>query len=390
MIVETSVTYGRRILRGISNYLRAHRQWSVFLEQRELGAGPPKWLLDWRGDGIICRPTTPRLAEAFRASGIPVVDLNDAHGHLGLPHIGSDMGAIGRIGAEHLLERGFRSFAYCGFAGQRWSALRHDGFMKTVQRAGCAGHSFESKWPGLHAPQWDQDQARIAAWILELPKPVALMACNDLRGQHVLDACRRINLAVPEEVAVIGVDDDRLLCEFADPPLSTVVPAAERIGYQAAELLDRLMSGRRTRCHDRLIEPSGVVTRQSTDVLAISDSEVAAAVRYIREHACGGITMNDLLRHVPLSRSVLEHRFRKYLGRSPQAEIRSVRLKRARQLLADTDLPLHEIAQLTGFEHAEYFNVVFKRMTAQTPGTYRREHQTAATHIPATITVRWS
>ncbi len=382
LIVETSVTYGRRILRGVSNYLRAHRQWSVFLEQRELGAAPPKWLLNWRGDGIICRPTTPRLAAAFRASRVPVVDLNDAHGYLGLPHIGSDMQAIGRAGAEHLLERGFRSFAFCGFAGQRWSALRRDGFVQTVQRAGCACASYDSKWPGLHAPEWDKDQSQTAAWIATLPKPLALMGCNDLRGQHVLDACRRMDLAVPEEVAVIGVDDEQLLCELADPPLSTVVPASEQIGYEAAELLDRLMSGRRHRARQKTIQPSGVVTRQSTDVLAIADADVAAAVRYIREHACGGITVPDVLRRVPLSRSVLERRFRKYLGRSPQAEIRAVRIKRCKQLLVETDLPLDRIARLGGFEHAEYFSVVFKRMAGQTPGAYRREIQTAGTHAP--------
>jgi LacI family transcriptional regulator len=241
----------------------------------------------------------------------------------------------------------------------------------------------------LHAPEWDKDQSQIAAWIATLPRPLALMGCNDLRGQHVLDACRRIDLAVPEEVAVIGVDDEQLLCELADPPLSTVVPASEQIGYQAAELLDRLMSGRRPRSPrsprsgERTVQPSGVVTRHSTDVLAIADPDVAAAVRYIREHACGGITVPDVLRRVPLSRSVLEHRFRAYLGRSPQAEIRAVRIKRGKQLLVETDLPLYRIAQLSGFEHAEYFSVVFKRMAAQTPGGYRRQAQAGAARAPA-------
>jgi LacI family transcriptional regulator len=208
-----------------------------------------------------------------------------------------------------------------------------------------------------------------------MPRPAGVMACNDMRGQHVLDACQRVRLGVPEQVAVIGVDDDVLLCELCDPPLSSVVPNAERIGYEAAALLDRLMAGEKPPREEWRIEPLGVTTRQSSDVLAIDDPNVASAVRYIREHACRGATVPDVLQHVPLSRTILERRFRKYLGRSPQAEIRAVQLKRVQQLLAETDLRLERIAELAGFEHPEYMSVVFKRQTGQTPGEYRRQAQ---------------
>jgi LacI family transcriptional regulator len=167
-----------------------------------------------------------------------------------------------------------------------------------------------------------------------------------------------------------------VLCELCDPPLSSVAPNAERIGYEAAELLDRLMAGGRAPARERLIEPVGVVARQSTDVLSIDDAEVAAAVRFIRERACGGLRVEQVLRHVAVSRSLLERRFRKYLGRSPQGEIRLVRLKRVKQLLADTDLSLVAIAQLAGFVHPEYMSVVFKRLTGQTPRAYRRQATT--------------
>lgn len=374
VIVETSVVYGRNIHLGIARYVRSHRPWSMFLEQRELGASPPTWLKRHRWDGIISRPTDPRLARMFRAMGVPVVDLNDLHADLGLPRIHSDNVAIGRLAAQHLLERGFRHFAFYGFKGEPWSEARREGCMEALRAVGFDCVVYESFWRGPLAQEWDREQGRIAQRVARLPKPLGIVACNDLRGQHVLDACGRAGLAVPEEVAVIGVDDDDLLCEMCDPPLSTVVPGAERIGYEAAGLLDRLMSGIQAQfpVTEQLVEPLGVVTRQSTDVLAIPDADVAAAIRYIREHACDGIRVADILRQVPISRSLLERRFRKYIGRSPQAELRLVQIKRVKQLLGETDLTLRAIADLSGFEHVEYLSVVFKRIAGISPGRYRQ------------------
>jgi len=377
LMVETSLVYGRHLLRGIIRYLRSHQPWSVFFELRELGALPPDWLKDWRGDGIISRPTTPQLAELLRKKKIPVVNLNDVHGDLGLPLIESDHEALGRLAAEHLLERGFRHFGFCGFTGHAWSCRRNQGFRAAVNKAGWSAETYESPWGGPKAHPWEQEQGQIGQWLRGLPRPVGILACNDMRGQHVLDACQRVNLGVPEEVAVIGVDDDVLLCELCDPPLSSIIPNAERVGYEAAALLDRLMAGEKPQHKEWRIEPLGVTTRQSTDVLAIDDPHIAAAVRYIREHACDGATVQDVLQHVPMSRTILERRFRKYLGRSPQGEIRAVQLKRVKQLLAETDLRLDRIAELAGYEHPEYLSVVFKRETSQTPGTYRRQAQAA-------------
>ena len=191
----------------------------------------------------------------------------------------------------------------------------------------------------------------------------------------MLDACRSAGLAVPSDVAVIGVDNDALLCDLASPPLTSVIPNAHRAGYEAAALLEKLMAGRKVPATAHLIPPLGVAARQSTDVLAVDDRDVARAVQFIREHACEGINVSDLLRTVPLSRRVLEQRFQKLLGRTPREEILHVRLARVRQLLGETDLPLYLIAERTGFEHVEYLSVVFKRETGQTPSEYRQETQ---------------
>jgi LacI family transcriptional regulator len=390
LIVETSVVYGREIHEGIAAYVRAHRPWSIFVEQRELGAMPPRWLTRREWDGIISRPTTPALARAFRRMRVPTVDLNDLHAGLGLPRIRSDNDAIGRLAASHLLDRGFRHFAFCGFAGEPWAAERRDGFARAVRAAGTEPAVYESRWRGPGAPVWDVDQDRLTRWLRQLPLPVGLAACNDLRGQHVLEACRRAGLAVPEQVAVIGVDNEELLCRLCDPPLSTVVPNARRIGHEAAQLLDRLMSGSPTPppAAEILIPPAGVVTRQSTDTLAVEDPDVRAALRFIRENACDGIRVDDVLREVPIARSLLERRFRRAIGRSPHAEIRAVQVRRAAQLLTETDVPLTRIAELSGFAHMEYLSYFFKRVTGESPRSYRRSHVRRGAQSPRVICVR--
>jgi LacI family transcriptional regulator len=375
LIVESSTVFGRQVLHGIGRYLRLHQPWSIFLEQREFGALPPSWLLRRRWDGVICRPTDRRLADAFLKTETPVIDLNSLRSDLPFVRIRSDNRGIGVMGAEHLLERGFQRFAFCGYSVVEWSTLRRDGFFDALARSGKSCELYESAWRGGHMPEWEKDQDRMAQWIYSLPKPCGIMACNDSRGQQLLDACLRVDVSVPEGVAVIGVDNDELLCEFCDPPLSSVMPNPQRIGFEAAAMLDQFMKGVKPEKQEMLIEPLGVATRQSSDVLAVEDPHIASAMSYIRDHALNGCTVQDLLECVPLSRSSLERRFRKYLGRSPQSEIHACRLKRVKQLLSETDLTLSRIAELVGYEHPEYMSVVFRRETGQTPGAYRRRAQ---------------
>jgi LacI family transcriptional regulator len=371
LIVETSVVYGREILKGIARYMGTHGRWSVFLDERELDAPPPDWIRDWTGDGIICRSTTPALAAALRYRGIPVVDLNDRHGDLGLPRIASDMVAIGQMAAEYLLGRGFERIAYCGFAGEGWCDARLAGLHSRVEPY----EVFRTPWGGVREHPWPGERDMVCDWLEALPRPFAVMACNDVRGHHVLDACRALGLAVPEEVAVIGVDNAETFCALCDPPLSSVVPNAERIGFEAAQHLDRLMRGEKPSNETLLIPPKGIVTRQSTDSVAISDAVVARASRFIRDNAHRPIGVADVLARTGVSRSTLERRFRATLGHSPQREIARTRLKRVMTLLRETDWPLSRIAEDAGFDHPEYMMVVFKREAGQTPTQWRLSHE---------------
>lgn len=197
------------------------------------------------------------------------------------------------------------------------------------------------------------------------------MACYDYCGRQVLNACRRLGIAVPDEVAVIGVDNDDILCDLADPPMSSVIPNTYRTGYEAAALLARMMAGESVKAEAHLIAPLGVATRQSTDVLAIDDRNIAAAVRFIREHACEGIGVKDVLKAAPQSRRLLECRFKKLIGRTPHEEIVRVQLNHVKLLLAESDLSLEQISERAGFAHVEYLNAKFHREEGLPPGRYR-------------------
>jgi LacI family transcriptional regulator len=370
LLIETSNAYARGLLQGVVHYIREHQPWSFHLVEQGRGGDPPAWLERWHGDGIIARIETPRIARAVVRAGVPAVDVSAARLVPELPWVETDDEHIARLAAGHLLERGFKQFGYCGDARFNWSTWREKHFCAQVQAAGATVHCFRAADDASGGDVAAQ-VAELARWLRGLPKPIGIMACYDIRGQQILDACRSAGLAVPGEVAVIGVDNDELLCDLASPPLSSVVPNAHRAGYEAAALLDRMMAGKRVPAVARLIAPLGVAPRQSTDVLAIDDRDVARAVQFIREHACDGINVSDVLRVVPLSRRVLEQRFQRLLGHTPRQEILHVRLGRVRQLLTETDLPLYLIAERTGFEHVEYLSVVFKREMGKTPSSFR-------------------
>ena len=370
LLVETSNAYARGLLQGIVSFLRERGSWSISLAEHGRGDRPPVGLRDWKGDGIIARIETPFIANALKNVKVPMVDVSAARLMPALPWFETDDAAFAHLAADHLSGRGFTQFAFCGDPRFNWSNWRGEHFERAVHVQGfsCAVYQPTRRFSVDDAAQVDD----IAAWIRKLPKPVGIMACYDLRGLQVLDACRGLGLAVPEEVAVLGVDNDELLCELSHPPLSSVIPNTHRTGYEAAALLDRLMDGDEIEAGvTHLIPPLGIATRQSTEVLAIEDRNVARALHFIRQYACEGIKVNDVIKAVPHSRRMLENRFMKYLGRTPHEEIIRVRLDRVKRLLAETDLSLGEIAQRTGFTHVEYLTVVFRNKVGLPPSKYR-------------------
>ncbi|HWD18344.1 MAG TPA: DNA-binding transcriptional regulator [Verrucomicrobiae bacterium] len=385
LLVESSRGYGRGVLWGVAKFVRQNDSWSIFFQDLNLCDDTPGWLKNWRGDGIISRLENRDVVQVIEQLKVPAVYLRHANPKLGKPGILADNTAISRLCGEHLKERGFRHFAFCGFNGADYSDERRDSFVDFVRRAGfpCHVYTDSAPLPKGDTAQYEglglKDGGEVANWIKKLPKPIGLMACNDMRGQQVLDACRATGVASPEEIAVIGVDNDDVLCNLSDPPLSSVVPNAERIGYEAAALLARMMAGAKIPAGEIFVAPSGIVTRRSTDVLAMEDRQIAAAARFIREHACDGIDVADVLRAAPMSRSTLDRRFLKLLGRSPKDEILRIRLDRVKQLLAETDFSLSIIAEKVGLAHVEHLSRIFKSRLKVTPSEYRAQALTNVT-----------
>ncbi len=373
LIVETSLASGRDILRGIAQYIREHGPWSVYHEPRGLEEDVPRWLARWRGDGIIARVQTRRIAQAVLETGLPVVDVLGLVPEAGLPLVHVDDRAIAELAAEHLLERGFGEFGFCGITGAPWAEARRRHFEEAVSRAGCSCSTCILPPDARRYVSWEKQIEQLMAWMSQLPRPVGIMVCNDPRGQLVMEACRRLDVAVPEQAAIIGVDNDEPICDVCNPPLSSVMPDHRRVGYEGAALLDRMMAGQPPPEQPIYVPPVGIVARQSTDVLAVADPVVAQALRFIREYACDGITTEDILRHVPVSRSTLQRRFRTVLGRSIHDEILRVRLRRVCELLARSDLPIEVISDKAGYPHRQYLGAIFKEKMGMTLAQYRRQ-----------------
>ncbi len=377
LLVESSRAYGRGILSGVAKFVREHDPWSIFFQDLNLCDDTPGWLKSWQGEGIISRLENRDVVSVIRRLKLPAVYLRHVSPGAGMPGILTDNAAVSRLCFEHLKERGFTHFAFCGFNGADYSDERRDAFVALVNRSGLRCHLYTggkllakgdtSKYEGLGL----KDGGSVANWIKTLPRPIGVMACNDMRGQQVLDACRATGAAVPEEIAVIGVDNDEVLCNLSEPPLSSVVPDTERIGYEAAVLLARMMAGERPVPGETFLPPGGIIARRSTDALAMEDRQIAAATRFIREHACEGIDVSDVLRAVPMSRSTLDRRFIKILGRSPKDEILRVRLGRVKQLLAETDFSLSLVSEKVGLEHVEHLSRMFKEREGITPSEFR-------------------
>ena len=365
-----------RILKGIASYHHQHGPWDTFWDNELRSLHDPQWLQQGHWNGLISRHTNALQVETCAALGIPLIDVHNATPFRNVPNVALDNVAVGTLGAKHLLERGFYHFGFFGYANERWALDRRHGFAAALRQQGREYSLHEPLYPGFDTPAIDDEHCKAAAeWLSQLPKPVAVMACNDYRAILLLQAARLAGLNVPEQVAILGANDDEVRCELAIPPLSSVATNHHASGYAAAQALDELMKGQEPSTPIQSVGPSGVVARQSTDILAIEDKRIAQALRFIQQRACNDITVPEIATLVGMARTQLEERFRSFFGRSPQAEIRRVRLERIRRLLHETDLPLEQVAELTGFSHTEYLSVFFKREVGETPGRYRRNYQ---------------
>jgi LacI family transcriptional regulator len=378
LLVETSRGFGREMLRGIARYAQLHGPWSFHITAGDFDHDVPK-MKQWGGSGIIARIPNERVAKAILDADLPTIALGLTDEQMrpdsplsAFSELSSDAREVARIAAEHLLERKFRHYAYVGLEDRAWSTRREVAFGERLAAVGFQTHIYRQ--PKRRQDQvWEREQAILADWIRRLPKPVGLFACNDDRGREVLEACRLAELRVPEDVAVLGVDDDEVFCQLANPPLSSVALNAETAGYRAAELLDGMMQGRVKRPRRIVVEALCVVTRRSTDIVAVEDQDVATALEFIHREQGRDISVDSVVQEVAVSRRNLEKRFRETIGRTILEEIQITRLERAKRLLLETAYPISKIAEIAGFGSTGYFIQFFQSRVGKTPRRFRND-----------------
>jgi LacI family transcriptional regulator len=369
-LLDTLSQYARSVLSGIADYADRQERWEVIPIRT---ADVQGWARQLQPDGIIAEARAAPVREALSALGVPVVTVMDRP--YGLPAVLPDNIAIGALGARYLLGLGFSQIAFCGAARSGFGQQRCRGFQTEAEEAGgVAVHVYDDEVviaaPGTESANFD---TRLRDWLRSLPKPVGVMAANDTMALTVARACRAGDLLVPEMVAILGVDNDELICRLNNPSLSSIDAAGRRIGATAAELLDKLMEG--------VIEPAGqvveiqpleVAQRRSTDTLAIADADVAAAVRFIREHDTQPLRVSQVVEQVAVGRRKLEMQFRRSLNRTIRQEIARARIARVRHLLLHTDLDLAQVAEVSGFRYPSRLCAEFRRHMGQSPAAYRR------------------
>lgn len=395
LLVDTSTGYSSRLIQGVAQYARAHQCWELLIQPR---GAREIWRIPrhWQPDGVIARVTRQSQARELRKLKVPVVNVSRSivpgpH----FPQVAIDERMIGIWAADHLMERGFRRFGYCGLTTQaHYTDTCGPAFRQQLAGRGFGCRSFRSASLGGSA-RAEPTIAEMKHWLRSLVGPVAIFATAIEDAFALTEACWASNLRVPDAAAILCGEDDPLLCSISNPPISCIDPGSMRVGYQAADQLDRLLSGAMTPRTPQLVPPLRVVTRRSTDTVAVEDQDLASAIRIIRELATTPIDVTDVLRQVPIARRGLEKRFKQFLGRSPAAEIRRLRIERAKELLTETDWKMPRIAAASGFTHTEVMNQVFRRELNLTPTEYRRSSRlrgdSRGSQIPGTPpTARWT
>lgn len=375
LIIDLSESYCRGLLSGLAKYANMHGNWMFCrmpMTFKEINGidGIIKWAKKWNADGIVA--LLPDEQEVFKLikSGIPVIaqDANERFSQI--PNITGDYHKTGELAADYFLERGYKNFAYYGPANMVWSRERKEGFEKKLIKEGYEVHyqDISQKQPEM----WTYKPSPLSKWLKGLPKPLAVYCCDDNQAQNVTEACRIANLYVPEEVSILGTDNDDTLCMLSQPPLSSISLNTEKGGYETGELLHKMMLNSKTKIYDVVVEPTHVITRKSTDILAIKDREVAKALRFIFDNYNKHFTVKDILAKVPLSRRALEKRFKKEMGRTLHLEIQRVRIEEFAKRLIETNRSVLEIAIELGFDDNKNISRIFQKIKKMTPLQFRR------------------
>ena len=378
LLIEKSRSFGRGLLHGIVQYSNFHGPWLFYMEPEtntKSRKNPYEWIKELEADGVIGYTWDTNLVKAVLDSGYPAMLRGLEKPTQKAYCIVTDQVAIARTAVEYFLELGFRRFAYCGFDDMIWSQQRGENFRRIVSESGFKTYLYKQpKTKRLRSP--DKEQVIISKWLMSLPKPIAVLAGNDDRSQDILAACKIADIKVPSEVAILGVDNDELICGLSYPQLSSIALSTQRAGYEAAQVLGKLMGSQKVEENEQeiTVSPLHVLTRQSTDILAIEDKQVAEAENFIRNHSNQVIQVGDVAEAASLSRRALEQRFKKVLAHSVHEEIKRSRVNQMAKMLTGTNLSISQIAWSLGFPYTNNISRYFKQQKGISPMEYRKKY----------------
>ncbi|MGR5092804.1 XylR family transcriptional regulator [Vibrio maritimus] len=385
LLFNANKVYDREVIEGIGEYLQASQcDWDIFLEE-EFTTHLDNFH-NWKGDGVIADFDNPKIAELLKDSDIPVVGVGGSYekdeDYPDIPYVATDNQALVELAYQHLREKGLENFAFYGKPhdkSNRWAHEREKAFSNIVKKEGYTGSIYRGS--ETNSRTWTYDMNRLADWLQRLPTPTGIIAVTDSRARHLLQVCQHLNIMVPDKVSVIGIDNEELARYLTRVSLSSVGQGTKQMGYRAAKMLHRLLDAKdkdetanpnQVLKHARvMVPPTQVFERQSTDYQALKDTYVIQAMHFIRHNACKGIKVDQVLSYVGISRSNMEARFKAERGHSIHQEIHNSKLKRACNLLGNTELPIVEIAELCGYPSLQYMYTVFKKNLDQTPKEYR-------------------
>lgn len=381
VVFNHAVSFNRQVLLGVGDYARTKSDWVLVpfaAEPRALTSGRVRACA-----GLIGHLYSRALANSALTLDIPVVTVSGLLSEIPIPRVATDHDAIGRLAAEHFIERGYRQFAFAGYRGLEFSEGRYAGFQDRLNAEGWNAECLlvPGKLGSTPTGPLRGSGQVIEKWLAGLPRPIAIFAANAAIGFWISVACHEIGLRIPEEVALLDVDYDQLQSQLSNPPTSSVTLPAHRMGYEGAQLLDQLISGSKPSTTKIIIPPIGVVVRQSSDALAIEDETIARAANFIRMHRQTPLSVMDVVRHVNVSRCTLERKFRKLVGHSIAEEIRSSRRERAKTLLVSSDLSIASVAEQSGYPGNIELSVDFRKYMGLTPTEYRRKFRSGESHI---------
>jgi LacI family transcriptional regulator len=374
LLIETSRAYGRGLVEGIARYAEENGPWSIFFEERGLADPLPRRLKQWRGDGIISRTLSKADIARLLAMRLPVVELY-AGPKSGMPRVYQNEEAVGRLAAEHFFDCGLRNFAFFATDHAFWIEGRRRAFQRGLRQRESSCQAFEYMPGRIIAGEKSRqfDDRSVIRWLRKLPLPCGVFCASDFYAMRLMRACRAGGILVPEQIAILGVDNDPVFCGTCFPRLSSIDLGSSRIGYEAAALLDRMMASKSPPKGGVSVDPLPLIARESTDILAMDDAEMVLAARMIREQACDRLRVSQIAAALGLSLRVFEIRFQRAAHCSPKEAILRVRLERAKMLLATSNHAVASVAKKCGFGSQEYFARLFRRRTGMTPRIYCNE-----------------